>query len=813
MKYNPQQIEKKWPPFAKALGGKLQYNHHQIEEKWQKRWLDFNLFQAKDFDKRPKFYCLDMFPYPSGSGLHVGHWRGYVLSDTMARFYKMQGKNVLHPMGYDAFGLPAENAAIKKGIHPKKFTYQAIEKFDRQLRQLGAMYDWERRLVTSLPSYYKWTQWLFLQLYKKGLAYRKEAQVNFCPSCQTVLANEQVIDGQCERCETEVSKKVLKQWFFKITDYSQRLLDDLEKIDWPARVKIMQKNWIGRSQGAMIKFKVAGGNEVIEVFTTRPDTLYGATFMVLAPEHPLILKITKASNKARVEKYINETLKKKEWERESGKGEKTGVFLGSYAINPINNQKIPIWCADYILQSYGTGAVMSVPAHDKRDFAFAKKFNLPIKIVISKNKKNIQNIKEAYEGNGIMINSGKYDGLDNEKAGKNIIKDLSDAARPSVNYRLRDWLISRQRYWGAPIPIIYCEKCGEVPIPEKDLPVLLPENIEYKPTGQSPLLNIKEFVNVPCPQCHKMAKRETDTMDTFVCSSWYYLRYTDPKNDKVFADPKKVDYWCPVDLYIGGIEHAILHLLYSRFVAKVLYDLKLISFDEPFKKLFNIGMIYLHGAKMSKSKGNVISPDELITKYGTDSLRGYELFIGPPDQDSEWNPNGITGVFRFLEKLWNIIQGELKRDDRNQYLINLVVKKVTQDLDNFSHNTAIAHLMETLNKLDKPSQKEMEIFIQLCAPFFPHISCEIWQKLGQKDCIFDALWPQYDENVLVLKKITLPVQINGKLKGVVEIDQSQKEDEIVEIAKQNPKISDCISRKKIEKVIYRSGKILNFVIK
>ncbi len=791
----------------------MDYNFTAIEKKWQKIWSKSGLFNAKDFDKRPKFYCLDMFPYPSGSGLHVGHWRGYVLSDTMARFYKMQGKNVLHPMGYDAFGLPAENAAIKKGIHPKKFTYQAIEKFDRQLRQLGAMYDWERRLVTSLPLYYKWTQWLFLQLYKKGLAYRKEAQVNFCPSCQTVLANEQVIDGQCERCESEVEKKVLKQWFFKITDYSQRLLDDLEKIDWPQRVKIMQKNWIGRSQGAMIKFKVAGGNEVIEVFTTRPDTLYGATFMVLAPEHPLILKITKASNKARVEKYINETLKKKEWERESGKGEKTGVFLGSYAINPINNQKIPIWTADYVLTSYGTGAVMSVPAHDKRDFQFAKKFDLLINVVISKDGKNIKDLSEAYEDIGKMINSGKYNGLDAIEAGKEIVKDLKNAARPAVNYRLRDWLISRQRYWGAPIPIIYCEKCGEVPIPEKDLPVLLPENIEYKPTGQSPLLNIKEFVNVPCPKCHKMAKRETDTMDTFVCSSWYYLRYTDPKNDKAFADWKKIDYWCPVDLYIGGIEHAILHLLYSRFVAKVLYDLKLISFDEPFKKLFNIGMIYLHGAKMSKSKGNVISPDELITKYGTDSLRGYELFIGPPDQDSEWNPNGITGVFRFLEKLWNIIQGELSSEDRNQYLINLVVKKVTQDLDNFSHNTAIAHLMETLNKLDKPSQKEMEIFIQLCAPFFPHISCEIWQKLGQKDCIFDALWPQYDENVLVLKKITLPVQINGKLKGVVEIDQSQKEDEIVEIAKQNPKISDCISRKKIEKVIYRSGKILNFVIK
>ena len=791
----------------------MDYNFTAIEKKWQKIWSKSGLFNAKDFDKRPKFYCLDMFPYPSGSGLHVGHWRGYVLSDTMARFYKMQGKNVLHPMGYDAFGLPAENAAIKKGIHPKKFTYQAIEKFDRQLRQLGAMYDWERRLVTSFPLYYKWTQWLFLQLYKKGLAYRKEAQVNFCPSCQTVLANEQVIDGQCERCESEVEKKVLKQWFFKITDYSQRLLDDLEKIDWPQRVKIMQKNWIGRSQGAMIKFKVAGGNEVIEVFTTRPDTLYGATFMVLAPEHPLILKITKASNKARVEKYINETLKKKEWERESGKGEKTGVFLGSYAINPINNQKIPIWTADYVLTSYGTGAVMSVPAHDKRDFQFAKKFDLLINVVISKDGKNIKDLSEAYEDIGKMINSGKYNGLDAIEAGKEIVKDLKNAARPAVNYRLRDWLISRQRYWGAPIPIIYCEKCGEVPIPEKDLPVLLPENIEYKPTGQSPLLNIKEFVNVPCPKCHKMAKRETDTMDTFVCSSWYYLRYTDPKNDKAFADWKKIDYWCPVDLYIGGIEHAILHLLYSRFVAKVLYDLKLISFDEPFKKLFNIGMIYLHGAKMSKSKGNVISPDELITKYGTDSLRGYELFIGPPDQDSEWNPNGITGVFRFLEKLWNIIQGELSSEDRNQYLINLVVKKVTQDLDNFSHNTAIAHLMETLNKLDKPSQKEMEIFIQLCAPFFPHISCEIWQKLGQKDCIFDALWPQYDENVLVLKKITLPVQINGKLKGVVEIDQSQKEDEIVEIAKQNPKISDCISRKKIEKVIYRSGKILNFVIK
>jgi len=840
-KYSPQKIEKKWPSSAsasakasadkKAAEGKLGYNPHVIEKKWQDKWEKSGLYKADDSSKKPKFYCLDMFPYPSGEGLHVGHWRGFVLSDVIARYQMLKGKNVLHPMGWDAFGLPAENTAIKNQIHPRLFTQKAIANFRKQLKQIGAMYNWSREINTSEPEYYQWTQWLFLQLYKNKLAYRKKAPVNWCPSCQTVLANEQVVGSKCERCESTVTKKDLTQWFFRITDFAEDLLKDLDELDWPERVKILQRNWIGKSEGALVKFKIDHSNQNIEVFTTRPDTLFGATFMVLAPEHPFIEKLkVQNSNVKIIDEYISKTRQESDIDREANEKEKTGVLTGAYAINPVNNQKIPIWIADYVLANYGTGACMCVPAHDQRDFEFAQKFDLPIIQVISQNDQQ-QKLKQAYTDEGMMINSDSYNGLKSSEAKKKITQDLAEKniAKASVNYRLRDWLISRQRYWGAPIPIIYCQKCGEVAVPEKDLPIKLPEDIEFKPHGESPLKLSSKFLNTACPRCGGKAIRETDTMDTFVDSSWYYFRYTDPKNNKEFAGQMKINYWMGaglptrsskseggVDFYVGGIEHAVLHLLYGRFISKALHKLKIINFNkngEPFQKLFNIGMIHLHGAKMSKSKGNIVSPDDLIDKYGTDALRGYELFIGPAELDSQWQALGISGVYRFLEKIWEVFNSKISNKTQKDSQIEQTIKTVTEEIGSLKLNTTISHLMELFNYLKK--QKEIsESYARkiniLLAPFFPHLAEELWKLQGNQESVFKESWPTYDKTLVKASTINLPIQVNGKTRKIIQINPEANQSEAQKLAEKE--ITQLLKGKAIKKVIFVPCRIINFVI-
>jgi len=810
------------------------YDPKTIETKWQEKWEKEKLYEAKDSDERPKYYCLDMFPYPSGEGLHVGHWRGFVLSDVLARYAMLCGKNVLHPMGWDAFGLPAENAAIKNNSHPKVFTNKAITTFKKQLHQIGVVFDWSREINTSDPSYYKWTQWLFLKLYENKLAYRKKAPVNWCPNCQTVLANEQVVAGVCERCGSKVIKKDLTQWFFKITNFAEDLLKDLDSLDWPERTKTLQKNWIGKSEGTKIDFKVViaskakqsnNDKNTIEVFTTCADTLFGCTYLVLSPEHKEIRNFkSEIRNYNEVENYINNAENKSNIERESTEKEKTGVKLeGIKAINPINNEEIDIYIADYVLATYGTGAVMAVPAHDDRDFEFAKKYNIPIKMVICPNypKPICPILEEAYEGNGHLVDSNNFNGLDSKEAQIKITQKLKEmgAGDFTVNYKLRDWLISRQRYWGAPIPIIYCDKCGEMPVPEKDLPVNLPENIEFKPHGESPLKQSETFLNTTCPKCGAKAVRETDTMDTFVDSSWYYIRYADSQNSIKIADENKIKKWLPVDLYVGGIEHAILHLLYARFISKALHNLKLIDFSpngEPFTKLFNIGMIYLHGSKMSKSKGNIVSPDEIVEKYGTDALRGYELFIGPADQDSEWQVNGITGVYRFLEKVWDFYNNcKIVSDDKKDLVIEKTIQKVTQEIQEFRPNTALSNLMELFNYLKKTnniSKYNAQKINILLAPFFPHLAEEIWQKNGNSSSIFNSIWPKHDEMLAKDQKVTIAVQINGKTKGVIETDATVTQEKVEEMIKKNERLNKLIEKLKIKKTIYISGKVINFVV-
>jgi len=943
------------------------YNPQKIEKKWQDSWEKSGLYHGKDESNQLKFYCLDMFPYPSGEGLHVGHWRGYVLSDVIARYQMLNGQNVLHPMGYDAFGLPAENAAIKAGSHPSVFTNKAIDNFRRQIKQIGTMIDWTREVKTSDSSYYKWTQWLFLKLYKNGLAYRKKAPVNWCPSCQTVLANEQVVSGECERCGSKVIKKDLTQWFFKITEFADDLLNDLEGLDWPDRVKHLQKNWIGKSEGALVEFKIHNSEKSVKVFTTRIDTLAGATFVVLAPEHELVSKITTPEQKKEIDEYIDKSRKESDIEREKTNKEKTGVFTGAYAINPITKKQIPIWIADYALLSYGTGAVMCVPAHDERDYFFAKKFELPILQVIAphyttssgddavrkdkptvkrkmitaivkhwkddkifvldwekfnwhsfilggvedgekadaavkrevneesgysdiksirkigfethsnffarhkdvnrysmsdcyivelssdkyskpevehtKNHKGqwldsdevgkfvnlnnnqyyweiYQNGEKAFIDDGVLINSGEYSGLSSKEAKRKIVEDLLEegVAESAINFRLRDWLISRQRYWGAPIPIVYCKTCGEVAVSEKDLPVKLPEDVEFKPHGDSPLKQSKDFLNVKCPSCGEKATRETDTMDTFVDSSWYYLRYTDPRNDEMIAESKKINSWMPVDFYVGGIEHAVLHLLYARFISKALTKIGVLNFSEngePFTKLYNIGMIYLHGKKMSKSKGNIVSPDELIEKYGTDALRGYELFIGPADQDSQWQIQGITGIFRFLEKVWNYY-GEVKpgKDNEDAY-IEKTIKTITFEIEEIRPNTAISHLMELFNYLKGKNISENYLgkINILLSPFFPHLAEELWEIQGHKDSIFKEKWPTFDENLVKSEKYKVAIQINGKVKAVIEIDSETSQEQVEKIAKESLEKKKALQGAAIKKVIYVPCRVLNFVLK
>lgn len=858
------------------------YDPEQIETKWQALWEREKTFHvpnptpeemAKGKGDRAT-YVLEMFPYPSGSA-HMGHVKNYTMGDVIARFRRHKGQLVLHPMGYDAFGLNSENVAIQTGEHPASFTERAIATINRQLRRLGVAIDWDREVVTCRPEYYKWTQWLFLQLYKKGLAYKKEAPVNWCPSCQTVLANEQVIEGRCERCSTQVEAKKLKQWFFRITDYAERLLADFDKLeDWPERVITMQRNWIGKSHGANVVFTLAprgaerGEGQVgdpdplagteITVFTTRPDTLFGATFFVMAPEHPLVDEMIKGlDTEDECRAYVKKAMTTSYIERSNVEKEKTGVFTGRYVVNPVNGSLLPVFIADYVMMDYGTGAIMAVPAHDERDFDFAKKFNLPVIEVISSPdefKAADGSLKAAYTGDGVLVNSGPFDGLPKDEAIRRIVEWLKEQGKAdfAINYKLRDWLVSRQRYWGAPIPILYCEKCGEMPVPEEDLPVLLPDITDYAPKGKSPLAAAEHFINTTCPKCGGPAKRDPDTMDTFVDSSWYYLRYTSPHRDDVPFDRAAVDFWLPVDQYIGGVEHAILHLMYSRFFCKVLYDLGLVGFEEPFKNLFTQGMIYYKGAKMSKSKGNVVNPDDHVAKYGADSLRCYILFMGPAESDSEWQDQGIEGVYRFLNRVWRLVteaidagwmQGPdgtalapLSDDivltpEQKALLVktNQTIAKVTVDIDErFHFNTALAAIMELANEIAAARSREggladsvtgqrviayaIEALVRLLEPFAPHLCAELWAGMG-RERIWDEPWPEPDARFLTLDTVELAVQVNGKVRDRLVIAKDAAAEQILAEAKKLPGVVRHLEGKQIVKEIVVPGKLVNLVVR
>lgn len=809
----------------------------KIDHKWQKIWEDTKLykFNPKKIDK--KLYTLEMFSYPSGAKLHAGHWYNYGLSDSWARMKRMQGYEVFQPMGFDAFGLPAENYAIKTGVHPQDSTMQNIETMERQLKEMGAMFDWDYEVVTCIPEYYKWTQWVFLTLYKKGLAYRKEAPVNWCPKCNTVLANEQVIDGYCERCETEVTKKKLTQWFFKITDYAQELLDKLEGLDWPEKTKKIQTNWIGRSEGAEIEFKVEDQDISFKVFTTRADTFMGVTYVVLAPENELVAKLTKEECKKAVTEYQNITNKITEIDRLSTTKEKTGVFTGSYAIHPITGERVQIWIADYVLGSYGTGCVMAVPAHDERDYEFATKYKLPIKRVI-KGKKEAEDAL-PFADYGILVNSGEFDGLTTEEARINIVKKLEEEGKGQlkINYRLRDWLVSRQRYWGAPIPIIHCEKCGAVPVPEKDLPVLLPYNVEFTPDGESPLKKCDEFMNTTCPVCGAPAKREPDTLDTFVCSSWYYLRYPDNKNKDEAFGKEWISKMLPVDKYIGGAEHAAMHLLYARFITKALRDAGYLNFDEPFKSLVHQGTILgPDGFKMSKSRGNVISPDVYIDEYGSDIFRMYLAFGFAYIEGGPWSDDGIKAMSRFAGRVERMVERvaelggqkgktDIGNDEKElNYVRNLAIKSITKDAEVFQFNTSIAKSMELLNALYKydaeVENKNMVLFkaaiedlIKLLSPFAPHFAEEMWEKLGEAYSIFNQQWPTWDEKALVKDVVEIAIQVNGKVKGRMEIPSAAEQQEIEKLVMENNEVKPMLEGKQIVKIIVIKNRLVNIVVK
>lgn len=812
----------------------------KIEPKWQKFWRDDDLFKAETDNYKNKYYCLMMFPYPSAA-LHVGHGRNYIIGDAVARYKMMRGFNVLTPMGFDAFGLPAENAAIKGALPPETSTLNNIKTMKRQFRQWGVEYDWDREVISCLADYYKWTQWIFVKLYEKGLAYKKKAFVNWCPSCKTVLANEQVVEGGCERCGTEVNQKDLEQWFFRITHYADKLLKDMDKLnDWPERVKTMQKNWIGRSEGVEIDFSIDGLDESLRCFTTRIDTIYGATFIVLAPEHPLVEKLIKGpGNESVLFKAIQKMRNESKIARSQADVEKEGVFTGKHVINPVNNEKVPIWVGNYILMEYGTGAIMAVPAHDQRDFEFAKKYKLPIRVVIDNmdNPLNPDTMKQAHEAEGVMVNSAQFNGLDSSVS---IIKiadffEEKGCGKRAVQYKLRDWLISRQRYWGAPIPIVYCQKCGTLTVPEKDLPVLLPKNVEFRPTGESPLKFSERFVNTKCPRCGGKASRETDTMDTFVDSSWYYLRYITPKlNDRPF-DSALVNKWLPVDQYIGGVEHAILHLLYSRFITKFLHDLGMVDFDEPFKNLFTQGMITKNGIKMSKSKGNTVSPDDLIKDYGADTVRLYTLFIGPPEKDAEWSDRGVEGSYRFLGRVWRLVEKaysveriaysdkKLSTEEKNlRRKTHQTIKKVTEDLDGgFHFNTAISSIMELVNEaydfIAEEGEKEIlseavEAVVILLSPFVPHIAEEMWERLGKKKGIFRTKWPSYDKSAIIAEIVPIVVQVNGKVRSKIEVPFDTDDSRLKEMVLADPKIQNWLKGKTIKDLIIVPKKLVSIVI-
>jgi leucyl-tRNA synthetase len=807
------------------------YNPVEIEKKWQQKWADDKLYEVKDDDPRPKWYALTMFPYTSGD-LHIGHWYAMAPSDVHARYKRMCGFNVLHPMGFDAFGLPAENAAIRRNIHPFTWTMQNIENMRRQLKSIGAIYDWNREVITCLPEYYKWTQWFFLKLYEHYLAYRGTAPVNWCPQCQVVLANEQVIDGRCWRCETEVVRRDLEQWLLRITRYADELLE-FKDIDWPERIRIMQRNWIGKSQGTEISFGLdhPGVKEKeIRVFTTRPDTVFGVTFMVLAPEHPLVEKLTSPEKTAEVEAYIVKSRRQSEIERLSTEKEKDGIFTGAYCINRLNGTRVPIWIADYVLLSYGTGAVMAVPAHDERDFAFALKYNLPIPVVISPPEWDGRELKEAYIEPGTMVNSGQFNGLNSERG----IEAISDYlqkkgwGKRTVSYKLRDWLISRQRYWGAPIPMIYCKKCGIVPVPEKDLPVLLPEDAEFKPTGESPLKYNQKFVNTTCPKCSSPARRETDTLDGFMCSCWYFLRYCSPHYSKAAYDPARVKHWMPVDIYTGGAEHAVMHLLYTRFFIKAIRDMGLVDFSEPFKRLFNQGIIISEHQKMSKSKGNVVNPDAYVAELGVDTIRAYMMFIAPWEQGGEWDDSGISGISRWLNRLWHLVleeyrPGSTQGDDELVRMTHQTIKRVTEDIDKIRLNTMVAALMEFTNYLSKVkdagivSKSEWDFSIKtlllLLAPTAPHIAEELWQKIGLKYSIHNQSWPEWDEALVTSDEFTLVVQVNGKVRDRFIVPVSVGEDEARELAVKQEKVRPYLEGREVVKVIYVPEKLINIVVK
>ena len=857
----------------------MAYPFSTIEPKWQKYWEEnktFKTVEDKNYPKDKRLYILDMFPYPSGDGLHVGHPEGYTATDIYSRFLRMSGYNVLHPMGFDSFGLPAENYAIKTGVHPLITTRKNMETFRKQIKSIGLSYDWDREISTSEESYYKWTQWIFLQLFKKGLAYEKEAPINWCPSCLTGLANEEVKDGKCERCGAQIQRKNLRQWILKITEYAERLLEDLDELDWPESIKIMQKNWIGKSTGAEVDFALVDkdGKETgqkIKVYTTRPDTIFGATYMVLAPEHELVKSITTSSQEKAVAAYIEEAAKKSDLERTDLAKSKTGVFTGAYAINPLTEQKIPVWISDYILISYGTGAIMAVPAHDERDFEFAAQFNLP-KIKVVANAEEWESGKRDFSEepkactteDGYSVNSKQFDGLKTEEAKAKITEHLENLglAKRAVNYKLRDWIFSRQRYWGEPIPLVHCPSCGIVPLDEHALPLTLPQVESYAPagTGESPLAAIGSWVNTKCPKCGKEAKRETNTMPQWAGSCWYYLRFIDPHNNEAFADKEKCDYWMPVDLYVGGTEHAVLHLLYARFWHKVLYDLGLVSTKEPFTRLVNQGMItsfaYMRKnkslvpadkvkkisetefedietgekleqviAKMSKSLKNVINPDDIIKEYGADTLRLYEMFLGPLEVSKPWNTSGIMGVFRFLEKIWNLSDREIYKTPVNDtstpetktltVILNKTIKKVTEDTASLNFNTAISQMMIFINEVSKHKKIPHYVwynFVKLLNPYAPHLAEELWQKMGNDESIAYSHWPMFVEKFCVDQTCTVVVQVNGKLRGKFEAEAGTSKEELERLALSNEGAVRNIEGKEIKKIITVPDKLVNIVV-
>jgi leucyl-tRNA synthetase len=835
------------------------YPFSEIETKWQKYWEDNQSFAVTEDESVPedkRVYVLDMFPYPSGAGLHVGHPEGYTATDIYCRYLRMNGYNVLHPMGFDSFGLPAENYAIKTGTHPKVTTEKNIENFRKQIKRLGFSYDWNREISTHTSEYYRWTQWIFLQLYKQGLAYESHTPINWCDNCKTGLANEEVKDGKCERCGTTVVRKSIRQWVLKITEYADRLLADLDSVNWPESVKLMQQNWIGRSEGASVVFQIDGMDDSLEVYTTRPDTLFGATYMVVAPEHPLVEKLTSVEQKSAVEEYLEATARKSDLERTDLAKDKTGVFSGSYAINPVNGKKIPIWIADYVLISYGTGAIMAVPAHDKRDWEFAKKFNLPI-IEVLKSDVDVQ--EEAWTEDGIHVNSDFLDGLNKEDAINTMIAWLEERelGTKSVNYKLRDWIFSRQRYWGEPIPLVHCPNCGTVPIPEDQLPLLLPEVSSYEPsgTGESPLAKIESWVETTCPVCGAAAKRETNTMPQWAGSCWYYLRYLDPNNETEFVSKEKEQYWMPVDLYVGGAEHAVLHLLYARFWHKVLFDLGLVSTSEPFKRLVNQGMITSYAyqrpdkslvptdmveevetdvfveketgqklerviAKMSKSLKNVINPDEIIQEYGADSMRMYEMFMGPLEVSKPWATTGLNGIYRFLDRVWRLYEERPITDDEPSKELNKTlhktIKKVTHDTATLNFNTAISQMMVLVNelyKVDEFPRVVAETLVKLLGPYVPHIAEELWEKLGNKESLTKVSWPTFEEKLTIDEEIEMVFQVNGKVRDKQTVSKGMDKASALAMAKESEKIQQWIEGKTIVKEIVVPDKLVNIVVR